>query len=63
MMELDIAKENIDDLFEAAGRKLGEGLHKIWWRARVEESEETKTKAKLETAAFAMLPSVQRRQG
>jgi type III restriction enzyme len=26
--------ENIADLFESAGRKLGDGLHKEWWRRR-----------------------------
>lgn len=31
---LDIADENLVDVFETAGRKLGEGLHKAWWRAR-----------------------------
>lgn len=58
MIELDIAKENVDDLFEAAGRKLGEGLHKIWWRARVEEDEGAKTRAKLEAVAFSIVPSI-----
>ena len=30
-------QQNIDDLFAAAGRRLGEGLHKAYWRARSEE--------------------------
>jgi len=57
-IELDIAKENLDDLFETAGRKLGEGLHKIWWRSRVERDEESKTTAKLEAVAFCIMPEL-----
>lgn len=29
------AAQNIDDVFRACGRKLGEGLHKLWFKARV----------------------------
>ena len=57
-VELDIAKENLDDIFDAAGRKLGEGLHKAWWRDRVEQNEELRTKAKLEAVALAINPEV-----
>jgi type III restriction enzyme len=32
-IRVDIASENVDDLFDAVGRKLGEGLHKAWWRS------------------------------
>lgn len=28
--------ENVEDLFRAAGRRLGEGLHKAYWRRRAE---------------------------
>lgn len=51
-IELDVSAENIDDLFDAAGRKLGEGLHKAWWKARVQEEPVAKTKAKLELFAL-----------
>jgi type III restriction enzyme len=51
-IELDIASANIDDLFEAVGRTLGEGLHKAWWKARAEQDPEAKIKAKL--ALFAL---------
>jgi type III restriction enzyme len=57
-IELDIARENVDDLFDAAGRKLGEGLHKAWWRLRLEKDEELKTEAKLEAVAFSIIPSI-----
>ncbi len=56
-VEIDMAKENLDDLFSAAGRKLGEGLHKAWWRYRVDEDEEAKTRAKRETVVFATRPA------
>lgn len=52
------AVEDIDEQFEEAGRKLGEGLHKAWWRERVEADEEGRTRAKLEIVALADDPSV-----
>lgn len=57
-IELDLAKENLDDLFDAAGRKLGEGLHKAWWRSRVEQDEEAKTRAKREAIVLATMPGM-----
>jgi type III restriction enzyme len=51
---LDMAKEDIDDVFEYAGRKLGEGLHKAWWRTRVAEDESAKVSAKLELIALCL---------
>ncbi len=54
VIQLDIAAENIDDLFEHAGRKLGEGLHKAWWRSRVEEEPASTEKAKLELFALCI---------
>lgn len=54
-VELDVSPENLEDLFEAAGRKIGEGLHKIWWRSRVEEDRGAKEKAKLELIALSFL--------
>lgn len=32
-----ITQKNVDDLFAAAGRRLGEGVHKAYWRRRSEE--------------------------
>lgn len=55
---LDIAKQNLDDLFDTAGRKMGEGLHKAWWKYRAGSSEKLLTRAKLETVAFCLVPQV-----
>ena len=57
-VEVEISDENIDDLFDAAGRKLGEGLHKAWWKARVKEEPAAKKKAKLELFALCDDPAV-----
>jgi type III restriction enzyme len=51
----------VDDLFEAAGRKLGEGLHKAWWKARVKEDSTAKSKAKLELFVLCSEPGVLRK--
>ncbi len=56
MMVLDIAKENLDDLFDAAGRKMGEGLHKSWWKHRAENNQSGHARAKLEAVAFCIEP-------
>lgn len=48
----DTAAENVDDLFAATGRKLGEGLHKLWWKARVADDPKLITQAKLELGAL-----------
>lgn len=58
VIELDIAKQNLEELFEDAGRKLGEGLHKYWWRERVELDEDSRVKAKLEVVALSMAREV-----
>jgi type III restriction enzyme len=50
-VKVDIAAENVEDLFEAAGRKLNEGLHKAWWRERVKADAEAREVAKLELFA------------
>ncbi len=34
---VQVTPQNIDDLFAAAGRRLGDGLHKVYWRARATE--------------------------
>jgi type III restriction enzyme len=54
-IQLAVSSENLEDLFDAAGRKLGEGLHKAWWRARVDEDPTAKEKAKLELVALCFL--------
>jgi type III restriction enzyme len=61
LMELDISAENIDDLFNAAGRKIDEGLHRAWWKARVKEEPAVKSRAKLEAFALCTDPAVLRK--
>jgi type III restriction enzyme len=51
-VKVDIASENIEDLFEASGRKLNEGLHKVWWRERVASDSTVRERAKLELFAL-----------
>jgi len=51
-IKVDIAAENVEDLFEATGRKLNEGLHKWWWRERVKGSAGDRERAKLELFAL-----------
>lgn len=60
IVQLDIAAENIEDLFDAAGRKFGEGLHKAWWKVRVEEDPTAKVAAKLELFALSLESAVLR---
>ncbi|HVM06924.1 MAG TPA: DEAD/DEAH box helicase family protein [Acidimicrobiales bacterium] len=49
---VDVTDENIDDLFAWAGRRLGEGLHKEWWRAVVVKDSSRKVQSKLELFAL-----------
>ncbi|MFL5241556.1 MAG: DEAD/DEAH box helicase [Gemmataceae bacterium] len=55
-VKVDIASENVEDLFEAVGRKLNEGLHKLWWRDRVQNAPADREKAKLELFALCIDP-------
>ena len=59
--KIDIAAENIEDLFEATGRKLHEGVHMIWWRQRVKTEPSTRERAKLELFALCADPDVIRK--
>jgi hypothetical protein len=52
------AAENVDDLFEATGRKLKEGLHKTWWRKRVQDDPSAKGTANLKLFALCIDPEV-----
>lgn len=61
LIKVDIAAENVDDLFEATGRKLNEGLHKAWWRSRVNAVPADREKAKLELFALCIDPDVIRK--
>lgn len=53
-IELPISEENVNDLFDWAGRKLGEGLHKAYWRARAAAGAENHLTTKLEAYALAV---------
>lgn len=56
--ELTVSDENINDLFDAAGRMIGEGLHKAWWRARITDAGVSPEEAKLAIFALASNTSV-----
>jgi type III restriction enzyme len=60
VIELDIAAEDLDDHFESAGRKLGEGLHKAWWKDRVARDDSAIIKAKRELVAMSLDPNLLR---
>jgi len=60
-IKVDIASENVEDLFEATGRKLNEGLHKAWWRERVKDAATDREEAKLELFALCIDPDVTRK--
>ncbi len=51
--QIPVSPENVTDLFETAGRKIGEGLHKEWWRRRIETGKVAPSRAKLELVALA----------
>lgn len=48
------AIEDIDEQFEEAGKRFGDGLHKRWWRSRVERDESAIGRSKLEAIALAL---------
>jgi type III restriction enzyme len=51
--QVPVSQDNIDDLFAEAGRKVGEGLHKAYWKARAAaEPSSAKRTAKLELFAL-----------
>ncbi len=51
---VQVTQQNVDDLFAAAGRRLGEGLHKVYWRARASDDPRVMHKvAKLEVFALS----------
>lgn len=56
--QLAISDENIDDLFDVAGRALAEGIHKAWWRNRIATVGVEPERAKLEVFALCTEASV-----
>lgn len=60
-LNVRVSSENLDDLFDEAGRRIGdEGLHKEWWKARRREDVDN-TQAKLELIALSLDPTVRRK--
>lgn len=53
-IELPISEENVNDLFDWAGRKFGEGLHKSYWKARAAQGAKNHLTTKLEAYALAV---------
>ena len=51
--QIAVSPENIEDLFETAGRKTGEGLHREWRTQRVTDGGIDPRRAKLEFVALA----------
>ncbi len=51
-LQLTVSDENIDDLFDVAGRALAEGIHKAWWRHRITKAGVDPERAKLEIFAL-----------
>jgi type III restriction enzyme len=60
-LDLEVSAENVDDLFEAAGRRLGEGLHQAYWRARVDADAGALRSARLEIVALSVRDDVNRK--
>lgn len=52
-VELQISEENVNDLFDWAGRRFGEGLHKAYWKARAAAGATNHVTTKLEAFALA----------
>jgi len=57
-VQVDIASENVDDLFEGTGRKLNSELHKEWLKKRVNSDKTTPETAKLELFALCIDPTI-----
>ena len=47
-----VSDENIDDLFAAAGRRIGDGMHLAFWRARCGKDDSLRRQAKIEAAVI-----------
>lgn len=59
-VQLKVASENIDDIFDEAGRRIGdEGLHKEWWKGRRKDGIDN-AQAKLELVALALDAAVRK---
>lgn len=52
-VEVEISDENVNDLFDWAGRRFGEGLHKAYWKTRAATGAKNHRTTKLEAYALA----------
>ncbi len=52
-IEIEISDENVNDLFDWAGRRFNEGLHKAYWKARAAAGAKNHVTTKLEAYALA----------
>jgi type III restriction enzyme len=59
--DLVVSPENVNDLFEAAGRRLGEGLHQAYWKTRVDTNAALLRSARLEIVALVARDDVNRK--
>jgi type III restriction enzyme len=57
-IQIPISDENVNDLFDWSGRRLGEGLHKAYWKARAAGGAKNHRTTKLEAYALASTPGV-----
>lgn len=57
-IKIPISDENVNDLFDWAGRKLGDGLHKAYWKHRSANGAKDHRLTKLEAYALASTPEV-----
>jgi type III restriction enzyme len=62
-LEIEVSAENVNDLFAAAGRRLGEGLHEAYWKARVSSDPNLLRQARLEIVALAGRDDLNRKLG
>jgi type III restriction enzyme len=53
IIDVEVSQENLDDMLEAAGRKLGDGLQTLYWKARCDHDRKLINQAKLEAYALA----------
>jgi len=60
LVKLNVSAENIDDMFEEAGRRIGdEGIHKEWWKVQRRDGV-INTQAKLELVALSIDPAIRK---
>jgi type III restriction enzyme len=53
LIDVEISEENVNDLFDWAGRRFNDGLHKAYWKARAAAGAKDHVVSKLEAYALA----------